>query len=106
MCRWRRRCACEHRLVDPREACEWGQVLRRRQDTHCRVPEGAPMTTGTPLVLQRAADAWPDGAGQAHGWWSAEQRAARRAERDERRRRRKNRWTPGNEVRLLENGEE
>jgi len=58
------------------------------------------------LRLQRAADAGPEGPGQQHGWWSAEQRAARRAERDERRRRRKNRWTPGNDVCLLENGEE
>ena len=61
---------------------------------------------GLDIALGRAADAWPEAQAPQHGWWSAEQRAARRAERDERRRRRKNRWTPGNEVRLLENGEE
>lgn len=55
------------------------------------------------LRLERAAETPPTGTG--HAWWSAEQRAARRARRDERRRP-KNRWTPGNDVRLLENGEE
>jgi cardiolipin synthase len=57
------------------------------------------------LRLERAADAASDTALQSQGWWSPEQRAARRARR-EARRQRKNRWTPGNDVRLLENGEE
>jgi cardiolipin synthase len=55
------------------------------------------------LRLERTAEAASGTPGQA--WWSTEQRAARRAHRDERRRR-KNRWTGGNDVRLLENGEE
>ena len=55
------------------------------------------------LRLERTAEAAPGTPGQV--WWSTEQRAARRAHRDERRRR-KNRWTAGNDVRLLENGEE
>ena len=59
--------------------------------------------TDLDLRLERAVDAAPDTGGQP--WWSTEQRAARRAQRDERRRR-KNRWTAGNDVRLLENGEE
>jgi cardiolipin synthase A/B len=58
------------------------------------------------LRLDRAAEAVPDHGGPQHPWWTTEQRAARRAQRDERRRRRRNRWTAGNEVRLLENGEE
>jgi cardiolipin synthase len=58
------------------------------------------------LRLDRAADAVTDRDRPPHPWWTAEQRAVRRAQRDERRRRRKNRWTPGNDVRLLENGEE
>jgi cardiolipin synthase len=58
------------------------------------------------LRLDRASDVAPGGPGSQHPWWTAEQRAARRAHRDERRRRRKNRWTAGNDVRLLENGEE
>jgi cardiolipin synthase len=58
------------------------------------------------LRLERAAEATPGTpATPGQAWWSTEQRAARRAHRDERRRR-KNRWTAGNDVRLLENGEE
>lgn len=56
------------------------------------------------LRLERAADVATDAA--PHAWWAPEQRAARRAARDERRRRRISRWTAGNDVRLLENGEE
>jgi cardiolipin synthase len=59
--------------------------------------------SGLALRLERAVDASPAASGPA--WWSTEQRAARRARRDERRRP-KNRWTAGNDVRLLENGEE
>jgi cardiolipin synthase len=58
------------------------------------------------LALDRAAEVAPNQPASQHPWWTTEQRAARRAQRDERRRRRKNRWTAGNEVRLLENGEE
>ena len=60
---------------------------------------------GLDMRLDRRADGGPEPATK-HPWWTAEQRAARRSQRDERRRRRKNRWTAGNEVRLLENGEE
>jgi cardiolipin synthase len=60
---------------------------------------------GVDLRLDRIADVAPEVA-RKHPWWTMEQRAAWRAQRDERRRRRKNRWTAGNEVRLLENGEE
>jgi cardiolipin synthase A/B len=58
------------------------------------------------LRLERASDAAAPEPHPAPGWWSAEQRAVRRAQRNERRQRRKNRWTGGNAVQLLENGEE
>lgn len=61
--------------------------------------------SGAPLRLHPEAAPSSESIAHAGGWWSSEHRAARRAQREARRQGGR-RWTGGNRVRLLENGEE